>query len=208
MRGMILLLLNFCVLLAAVAVLYAASPFQAAWAIREAVTAGDARYLASKVHWPAVRETMRHSMLRVALDPPPELLEETAAASPSRPGAWARLKHRVKAYAGRRVVDKMVDDYINAEGFPKLYRARQAKHAVIGPKPQEHGSALARFKDVWGRIKRAEFLSLTVFAIEIEDQFDAGRKYAATLELRGDEWILTELHIRDVNEITPVADAR
>lgn len=212
MRGMFRLLLKSASVLAAVAVLgalFIASPLRAAWALREAVTGSDVTYLEAKVHWPAVRETMRQSMLRVAIDAPLAEPGQPVAPTPPPTSAWARLKHRVKTYAGRRVVNKMVEDYINAEGFPKLYRARRAAHTVTSwSRQQENSTAYARFREVWSRIRRAEFVSLTSFAIEIEDEFDAGRKYAAIFELKRSEWILTALHIRDINETTPVADAR
>jgi hypothetical protein len=59
---------------------------------------------------------------------------------------------------------------------------------------------LARFRSVWSRIRKAEFETATRFAIELEDQFSAERRYAAKLELRGMQWMLTELRIRSASE--------
>lgn len=213
---MIRLLLKACVLLALVAAGYVASPFWAAWAIREAVTKGDSRYLETKVHWPTVRETMRSSMLLVALDlPDPEvttrsvsdLRSDTYTSVVPRPGVWARIKTRIKTSLSHRAVNKLVTSYITAEGLPKLYAARKYKKMLITGAEGDPTDAVERFRRVWARIKRAEFKTMTQFDIEIEDQFEAGRRYAATLELQSNEWILTGLKIRSSDEISRVADA-
>jgi hypothetical protein len=206
---MLKLLLKAGLALAVVAALYVASPFRAAWAIREAVTRGDTAHLARSVHWPRVRETMRQSMMSTALDlPDPDALEmTTASATAPSAGMWARFKRSVKLFASRHVVDKMVDGYINADGLPKLYRARQAQGRMLGA-AGDSDDPFERFGQVWSRIRRAEFRDLTTFAIEIEDQFDATQRYAAVLELRGDAWILTGLGIKTANKTLPVADAR
>lgn len=206
---MLRLLFKAGLVLAAVAALYVASPFRAAWAIREAVTSGDTAHLATSVHWPGVRETMRQSMMTTALNlPDPDALEATAASVSAPPaGIWARFKRSVKLYASRHVVDKMVDSYITAEGLPKLYRARQTQGRMMGAAGDAE-DPIVRFSQVWSRIRRAEFRDLTTFAIEIEDQFDATQRYAAVLELREHRWILTALSIRSSNRALPVADAR
>ena len=53
--------------------LYIASPFVSAWFIREAVRNGNSDYLARAVEWPSVRETLKPSIVRIALNlPDPE----------------------------------------------------------------------------------------------------------------------------------------
>lgn len=183
---------------------FIAAPFAAAWNLREAVTGADTLYLQKKVQWPTVRETMRQSMLRSALDVPDP---NDAAPEPPR-GIVARIKDRIKRYAGRRVVDKMVDDYITAEGLPKLYNARRTMSRTLGHALDDESTIVQRFKSVWSRVTRAEFRSLTQFEIEMQDQFSTDRSYHAVLELRGIEWILTELRVRSASEAMPVALAR
>lgn len=207
-RGMLRLLfkivLGVFVCLAPVAG-YAAAPFWTAWSIREAVTGNDTAFLERKIQWPTVRETMRQSMTRTALDlPGPDAAPVDAALAPRR-GLWARLKDRVKAYAGRRVVDKMVDAYVSAEGLPRLYQARRTYRQTFRGEASDPADWKERFAKVWARVKRAEFKSMTVFEIEIEDQFKAERSYLALLELKGAEWIMTELRIRSAGQILPLA---
>lgn len=187
---------------------FIAAPFAAAWNLREAVTGADTLYLQQKVHWPTVRETMRESMLRSALDVPTTIAADAEVAAEPPRGIVARIKDRIKRYAGRRVVDKMVDDFITAEGLPKLYNARRTMSRTLGRATDDEATMTQRFKGVWSRVTRAEFRSLTEFEIEMQDQFSADRSYHAVLELRGIEWILTELRFRSANEVTPVASAR
>lgn len=186
---------------------YIAAPFSAAWNIREAVTGNDTVFLARKVQWASVRETMRDSMLRTALDLPyPDDVETSAPAPQPRRGIFARIKARVKGYASRRVVDKMVTSYITADGLPKLYKARRTMREING-EYRDPEDALERFKGVWSRITRAEFRSPTEFEIELSDQFSADRSYQAVLELKRAEWILTELRIKSRGPAT-VASVR
>jgi hypothetical protein len=75
---------------------YIASPFVSAWFIREAVRNGNSDYLARAVEWPSVRETLKPSIVRIALNlPDPE--EQPQASS----GLWQRLKTTVGQGAGR-----------------------------------------------------------------------------------------------------------
>ncbi len=120
-----------------------------------------------------------------------------------RRGFFARIKRRIKGYAGRRVVDKMVASYVSAEGLPQLYNARRTMRETIGGEAGDPDDWTERFKSVWSRITRAEFRSMTAFEIELRDQFSAERSYHAVLEFKGAEWILTELRIRSSNEIAP-----
>jgi len=52
-----------------VATAFVASPFHAAWSIREAIQSGNAEYLAVKIEWPRVRETLRQSLMQLPMLP-------------------------------------------------------------------------------------------------------------------------------------------
>jgi hypothetical protein len=96
--------------------LYIASPFVSAWFIREAVRNGNSDYLARAVEWPSVRETLKPSIVRIALNlPDPE--EQPQAST----GLWQRLKTTV----GQGAVDRLVDTYVTPEGLPKLFTLRK-----------------------------------------------------------------------------------
>lgn len=95
---------------------YIASPFYAAWTVREAVRTGDAELLAHKFDWPAVRASMRSSIMR-AEDLRPEF---AAAGRQIRPNLW----QRVKRWFGEPMVDRFIDTYITPAGLTKLYHLK------------------------------------------------------------------------------------
>lgn len=175
------------------AIAYIASPLVAVWSIREAMQSGNSAYLAHKLEWPTVRETLRASLLEFAAGPAPVVVH---GAETQRQGVWQRLKSGIS----RRAVDSMVASYVTPEGLPKLFNARKfyrenisGQAAADAARPwHERASAF------WKRIKRAEFLSLTAFEIEMADRNDPTRHVIGLLKLRGLEWKLTELRVRSV----------
>ena len=169
---------------------YIASPFVAAWSIREAMRTGDSAYLAEKIEWPTVRETLRGSLIEFATGPVPVV---SGSAAP-RQGLW----QRVKAGIGRRAVDGMVDAYVTPEGLPQLFNVRafyreniSGQAAADAALPWHERASL-----FWSRVTRAEFHSPTAFEIEIADRNDPTRHYVGLLHLRGLTWKLTELRVR------------
>lgn len=175
---------------------YIASPFVTAWTIREAIRTGNSDYLAAKLEWPTVRETLRASLTEYAIGP--------ATAAPGvevpKPGFWQRIKNGLS----RRAVDNMVQSYVTPEGLPQLFGARQFYRENVS------GDAAAmaalpwheRVRGFWSRIKRAEFHSPTEFEIEMADRNDPTRHYIGLLKLRGVQWKLTELRLRTIREAT------
>jgi hypothetical protein len=173
---------------------YMAVPFWTAWSIREAVKSGDSAYLARKIDFAAVRETLRPSLAQVAFDMPDPALGEAAP----KPGLWKRIK----AYWGQGAINKFVDNYVTPEGLPQMFAWRKTYREIAGtvdpnaPPP----SFRARFAKFWSRLKRAEFKSLTAMEFEMRDQYDANRSHVGLLELTGPawnlDWKLTELRVR------------
>lgn len=183
---------------------YIALPFWTAFSIREAVKADNATYLAAKIEWPSVRETMRQSLKQHALKLPQiGPASDVAAAGAASRGLW----QRVKDYAGTRAIDAFVDTYGNAEGLPKLHRYRRIyRENVAGaPDDRQELSRLERMKRAWARIVRAEFHSPFAFEIEQRDRFDPSRSYVGLLRLRGLEWKLSELRIKSLSAVAPLA---
>lgn len=177
---------------------YIAVPFWTAWSIREAIKSGDSAYLARKVDFASVRETLRPSLAQVALDIPDPASGEAAPA----PGLWKRIK----SYWGRSAIDRLVDSYVTPEGLPKMFQWRQTYRQATGS-ASASSQALPfreRFVKFWSRLKRAEFKSLTEFEIELRDQFDASRSHVGLLTLgglsSGLDWKLTELRVQQANE--------
>ncbi len=67
-----------------IAVAYIATPFVAAWSIREAMQNGNSDYLERKIEWDSVRTTLRESLTQVALGTPdPGTVQ---AEAPPKPG--------------------------------------------------------------------------------------------------------------------------
>lgn len=175
-----------------VATAFVASPFHAAWSIREAIQSGNAEYLAVKIEWPRVRETLRQSLNEFA-DPGAAAPQAELASATPRKGLWAR----VKSYASRKAVDSVVDNYANPEGLPQLFTyGTTVRDIVKGAPPEKTLANLPdRMREFWSRIKRAEFKSLTAFELEMQDKHTPDRRYSGLLELHGLTWKLTELRV-------------
>lgn len=185
---------------------YVASPFFTAWAIRDAIRTGNADYLAAKIEWDPVRESLRQSLMQIALDGPQvvdaaesESLEAEPQTAEQPKGLWGRLK----AAIGKRAVDKMVDAYVTPEGLPQLFSYRKMVRDHVTGDPNAGLSWAERASGFWSRIKRAEFHSLTSFEIEMADRNEPTRRYRGLLELSGYEWKLTRLTVRQLTAEAP-----
>ncbi len=178
-------------LLALPAVGYVAYPLYTAWAIREAVRAGDSAYLNRKIEWARVRETLRASMTQVAFDmPDPE----------AEPGVKPSLWKRIKAYVGGGAVNKLIDRYVTPEGLPQLFEYRKMYRENISHEVDERTLPFkTRIANFWSRLKRAEFKSLTAFEVELADKYEPKRRHIGLLELQGTEWKLAELRVKEVD---------
>ncbi len=178
---------------------YVASPFVAAWNIREAVRDGDAGYLKDKIEWTSVKETLKPSLTRMALNLP----DETAGAPAPRPGLWQRFK----AYVGKGAVNRAIDSYVTPEGLPQLFSYRQAYRSAVGQvdEPKTLANLPDRIAKVWARVLRADFMSLTRFEMTMRDKFDEDRIIDGVLELKGFDWKLTELRLRSAQGANAVA---
>lgn len=192
------LLLTAALALAA-ATFYVAAPFVTAWNIREAVKDGDSAYLAHKIEWDRVKETLKVSLAAAALDLPASDLDPAPGsehASPP-PAAKPSLWQRFKTYVGKSAVDRMVDNYANAEGLPKLFAYRQTYRGAVGhvDEPKTLANLPDRMQRAWSRVRRATFTSPTRFEMEMADKTDPARSFAGVLEFSGFEWKLVSLHV-------------
>ena len=178
---------------------YVATPFHAAWSIREAVRKGDSAYLQGKIEWASLKETLKPSIAQMALNLPPEAASEdgATAAQPKR-----TLWQRMKAYVGAGVVNNVVEKYVTPEGLPQLFTLKKSYNSVRDTVTGSNSEpadmpAMERFKCFWARVERAEFKSLTRFEIDVRDKLMPERRFDGVLELRGLEWKLTELRVRE-----------
>ena len=184
--GRLAALLVFLLLTAAA---YAASPFVAAWNLREAIKAGDTATIERKVVWDSVRATLRASIAGNA-----QLLPEAVEAGERvKPTVW----QRVKSAFGQSMLDRFIESYVTPEGLPKLFRYRRTwNDKVKGQADDEaHLDGFERAKAFYRRLSRAEFKSPTRIEIEMIDKAIPDRRYRTVLELHGFEWKLAELHV-------------
>lgn len=168
---------------------YVCSPFLTAWFIREAVRNGDSAYLERAIDWPSVRQTLKPSLSRIALDLP------DAATMPGE--GKASLWKRVKAYFAQGAVNRAIDSYITPEGLSQLFKARKLYRDYVSGAADESLLPMGeRVQKAWSRVKRAEFTGLTTFEIEMADRLDENRIYLGKLEFTGLGWTLKELRVR------------
>lgn len=197
MRRLILL----SILLLVLAATYVAMPFVSAWKIREAIRHGDAAYLTDKIEWASLKETLKPSLSRIALDMP---LDPTVVPE-KKPSLWQRIKRGL----GRGFVDRAVDGYVTPEGLTQLFSLRKTyREKVASTVDTDAQRPLSeRVQRFWSRVKRAEFTSPTRFELDVVDKSEPTRLFAGVLELRGIDWKLTELRIADSGHASDPADA-
>lgn len=191
------------IIVLALAAMFVASPFHAAWTVREAMKSGDAATLDHRIVWPSVRETLRQSLTEFA---DPQQPAATLASTAPRKGVWARFK----SYAARKTVDKLVASYANPHDLPQLFTYGTTYRTLVHGAPEEKTLANLprRMHEFWSRVRRAEFRSLTVFELEMRDKHTPDRLYTGLLELHGLTWKLTELRVhRDAAPDAVIADS-
>lgn len=171
---------------------YALWPLATAWRIRDAIRNHDAEYLADKVEWSSVKQTLKPSMLKIALGKAQPEAAEADASAPPKTGLWGKLK----AYVGEKTIDKMLDEYVTPEGLPKLFQVGKTVRDTIKGDDEKDLALAERVKRFWSRVVRAEFKSFTRFELEMRDRGTSGRTYAGIFELRGLEWKLTGLTVQ------------
>ncbi len=181
---------------------YAASPFFAAWNLREAIKAGDTATIERKVVWDSVRSSLRASISGNA-----QLLPEAAEAGERiRPSVW----QRVKVAFGQSMLDRFIESYVTPEGLPKLFRYRKTWNGTVKREidDEDQGSFSERAKTFYSRMVRAEFKSLTRIEIEMSDKVAKDRRYITVMELHGTEWKLAELRIIGAGTISKAGGMR
>jgi hypothetical protein len=200
MRSLLRPLLRMSFLAFLVGVAYIASPFVAAWNLREAVKAGNVEAVQGRVQWDTVRASLKTSLAKH-----PELFAEaTTAGENVKPTIW----QRIKSTFGVTMIDRFIESYVTPEGLPQLFKYRQAWRenisgdaALLAEMPR-----LERMKQFYDRIKRAEFQSLSKVEIEMQDRKKPERRYVSTMELIGFDWKLTALRVITVDASERLAE--
>jgi Protein of unknown function (DUF2939) len=179
---------------------YIASPFVAAWNLREAVKAGNVEAVQGRVQWDTVRASLKTSLAKH-----PELFAEaTTAGENVKPTIW----QRIKATFGVTMIDRFIESYVTPEGLPKLFQYRQVWRenisgdaATLAEMPR-----LERMKQFYDRIKRAEFQSLSKVEIQMQDRKKPERHYVSTMEMIDYGWKLTALRVITVDASERLAE--
>lgn len=179
-------------LMALGAIGYIAAPFYTAWSIRDAAKTGKPEVLARSVYWPTVKTTLKASLRQIAVP-----ANSVSPAAMENSGFFSRLWLRVKKNVSHGVVDRLVEKYANPTGFAQVFNyGRVYRTQIRGMKdPEESLPLLQKIKAVWARVKRAEFISMTRFEIDMIDKFEPGRMYSGVLELKNLKWMLMEVHV-------------
>lgn len=174
---------------------YIASPFVAAWRLREAIKSGDVATMQQKIEWASVRATLKQSLTQNPGVLPAGMIP--GFDPNARPSLW----QRVKTALGHSVIDNFVEAYITPQGLSQLVSYRKTWRETVKQVPDERLTLpwQQRVANVYRRLKRAEFQSLTRIEFEMADRESPERHYISVLELFGTEWKMTELRIRVLN---------
>jgi hypothetical protein len=177
---------------------YVLSPLAAVYTLRQAVKSGDVAALEQKIEWPAVRASLRQSLIELqqsAAEPDPE--------TGRRPGLWARIK----ASLAPGLIDGFIDRYATPEGLPEAFSMRETWHGTVRPAVGLAAPKLAladtalgdtavdRSVSLYLRIKRAAFLSASEVEFEIADRHTPERRYVSRFQMRDFAWKLVSLRV-------------
>ena len=176
---------------------YSASPMVAAYHLHESIRSGDVAAVEKRVEWDSVRNSLRGSLK--------ERVADLKSNAHKQPTMWKRFKARLAGSVAPMFLGRMLDRQITPAAFVDYMAAKKKidpwltrmKRRLAGLDGQD---AAAMPPDQKGagmldRIKRAAFINLGKFAIEVGDKFDTSRSYEAVLELRDFEWKLTEVRM-------------
>jgi hypothetical protein len=177
---------------------YIASPLLAAHSLDSAVRSGDTQTIDRMIDWPTLRGSIRRTIAQNAQLLP---LAQQAARRAS-----ASLWQRIRSALGHSMLDRFIERYINPNGLPELYRAKNKWHTRAKskfPPMTKAGIIPASLQSTWLRVKRAEFTNPFRFILEIEDRHKASRLIESTFQLTsiglgGLHWKLTDVAIRTV----------
>jgi hypothetical protein len=180
--------------------LYMASPFVAAWRLRDAVRSGDSSYIETRVDWDGVRSTLRDSLSKHAMLGP----MATAAGGEVKPTLW----QRIKGAFGQPMLDRFIESYVTPEGLPQLFSYRKMWRENVKGEPDERLTLAwhERFRNFYNRVKRAEFQSFTRVEVEMADRDTPERRVVSIFELRSLTWMLVSLRVKSVDAATRLAE--
>ena len=169
---------------------YTLAPLGFAMALHAAIKDGNAPLMNALVDWPAVKFTMKRSIL--------QRLNERALARADNPGWLEQAKYTLTDTISPYMVDYVLARRVTPEGFttylgPNSPMALKARAAGLDPDHMPSGGMMQR-------IRRANFLDLTHFQFEVVDKWDQGKVFLAVMELRDFVWRLSSVEMLSLGE--------
>lgn len=172
---------------------FVASPFVAAWRLREAIRTADTATIERMVDWPRLRDSLKSALNRSA----PLRKEAETGGAEVNPTLW----QRVKIAFGATMVDRFVESYVTPQGLPRLFQVRKTWNDTVRGDDEAKLSWSERARQFYARVRRAEFKSFSTVEIEVADKFTPGRHVIATLELADLEWRLVGIAFKDAGTV-------
>lgn len=169
---------------------YTLAPLGFAMALHAAIKDGNAPLMNALVDWPAVKFTMKRSIL--------QRLNEKALARADNPGWLEQAKYTLTDTISPYMVDYIVAERITPEGFtlfmgPNSPMAIKAREAGMDIDNMPSGNTLHR-------IRRASFADVTHFEFEMVDKWDQGKVFLAVLELKDFMWRLSSVEMLSLGD--------
>ena len=168
---------------------YLASPFWAAWSVREAIRQGDTATLAGKVEWDSVRASLKASLKSEQANVE---LQRAEANGRQKPTLW----QRITIGGGAGMVDRFFDGAVTPEGLGQMYAARtRAPGATADPSDDPSLSLPSRLMAFLERVESVDYPGFGLFEVTVRDRQHPERRYTGRMVLDGFEWRLLSLTV-------------
>ncbi|MEY2563454.1 MAG: hypothetical protein QOH88_1647 [Verrucomicrobiota bacterium] len=148
--------------IAAVLLIYLASPYVSLWNFMQALRARDSAALAGRVDFPKVRDGIK-AQLSARFSTP------SSGEQPSKPSKQSRIQAFLMANAPS-LVDQLLDAYLTPDGLAMLLAKPEfaiTKEAVMAGPPQENAEQTASVTtNYWSKVNYAFFTSPREFLVD------------------------------------------
>jgi|GEM_PF-1460863 len=189
---------------------YMAWPMISAWQLKRAIMAGDLKAIEQKVDWPALRASLKASLVETAGAKPWQAAQPASGGGGTRngghragPSFWQRLKSSFVP----GMIETSLNQMMTPAGLARAYATRENyrrkwRPAVGFAKPARaldgtwlEGTRLAKFIDTFDPIARIVFTSFTRLEIEVIDRYQPDRHFITVMQLENFHWKLAGLRL-------------
>ena len=160
--------------IAAILLIYIASPYVSLWCFTQALRAGDTEAFASRVDFPRVRESIKAQL--IARFFPPELAKKDRMGS-------------LIANLAPSLIDQLLDAYLTPDGLavllsrPEITATRES--ALAGPPQSSLERLNARANIQWSKVRYAFFTTPRDFVVDLNGTKLRFRFYGLGWRLHG-----------------------